>query len=150
MNRHYPETIIKATKDRIEEIFSLLDNVQLPKEGVLEHLDTFFIVTDKNTDMLLGCIGLEIYEDDALIRSLAVHPSYHNKGLGSKLINHIHEFASSIGIKRIYLLTETAKPFFERFNYQVIPRSDTSSKVQQSIEFKSLCPETATCMVKFL
>ena len=150
MNRHYPEMIIRATQDRIEDIFLLLDNSDLPKEGILDHLDTFFIAIAKNRNELLGSIGLEIYDEDALLRSLAVHSSYQNKGLGSRLIKYIHEFARSNGIKKIYLLTETAEGLFKKFNYNIISRADVALKVQQSVEFTTLCPETATCMVKII
>jgi len=150
MNRQYPKTIIKATEDRIDDIFDLLDDAYLPKEGVLDHINSFFIVPVKNTNLLLGCIGLEIYEDDALLRSLAVHSSYHNKGLGSKLITHVHDFAKFNGIKKLYLLTETAEKLFKKFDYSTISRAEVPLKVQQSVEFQHLCPESAVCMVKTL
>ncbi len=148
IDRQYPKTIIKATENRIDDIFTLLDNAQLPKEGVQKNLHNSFIVPVKNTNKLLGCGNLEIYEDEALLRSLAVHSSYYNKGLGSQLVKHIHEYATNIGIKRIYLLTTTAETFFKKFNYHIIARTDVSPKVQQSVELKSLYPRHTTCMVK--
>jgi len=150
MERQYPRAIIRASADRVSDIYKLLNLVNLPIQGVEENLHNFFIVPIKNTSKLLGCIGLEIYGDHALLRSLAVHPTYHNKGLGTQLLSHIHMYAKEMGVKRIYLLTTTAEKFFERFDYKIIPRSEVSTNIKQSVEFKSVCPVSAICMTKIV
>jgi N-acetylglutamate synthase-like GNAT family acetyltransferase len=48
------------------------------------------------------------------------------------------------------LLTQTARDFFAHLGYRVIDRSEAPEEVQGSEEFRSLCPASATCMVKMI
>lgn len=140
--------IIKASDEDLESVNSLLKLVGLPIEGVTDNFHNFFVAWEKN--QLQGCAGIEIYEDVGLIRSVAVHPSFQGRGLGRKLVETIQRFSVENGLKEIYLLTETAKEFFSKQEYVIIPRNEADIKVKQSIEFTSLCPVSATCMVKTL
>ena len=88
--------IKKACKIDLDNILSLLILVKLPIEGVSNQLENFFIsVID---DTLIGCVGLEIYGESGLIRSLAVHPSHQRKGVGKLLIQSILKYAKDKGI----------------------------------------------------
>ncbi|MHA1973822.1 MAG: arsenic resistance N-acetyltransferase ArsN2 [Candidatus Hodarchaeales archaeon] len=148
MERQYPKNIIKMSARHLSDIYALLESVELPIQGIEENLHNFFIVPVKNTKKLLGSIGLEIYGNNALVRSLAVHSTYHKKGLGTQILTHIHMYAKERGVKRLYLLTTTAEKFFRKFDYEIIPRNEVPANVKESIEFKSVCPESATSMRK--
>jgi len=52
------------------------------------------------------------------------------------------------GVRRIYLLTETADRFFPRFGFRRIVRDQVEPAVRQSVEFRSVCPESAVVMVR--
>jgi len=129
----------------LENVLRLLKLVDLPIEGVKEHFQNFFLIKEDN--LAIGCIGIEIYGQVGLLRSLAVHPSFQNKGLGQKLVGWIERYSTEKGINSIYLLTETAENFFLKLGYQFIPREKTDPKIKQSIEFTTLCP-SAPVMVK--
>ncbi len=60
------------------------------------------------------------------------------------------EPCNSANVSDVYLLTETASMFFSRFGFESIPRTKIPMNVQQSIEFTTLCPDTATVMRKML
>jgi len=140
--------ITKASNEDLESVYSLLNLVILPIEGVADNFHNFFVAWGK--DQLQGCAGIEIYEDIGLIRSVAVHPSFQGRGLGRKLVEKIQRFSIKKGLKEIYLLTETAEEFFSKQNYSVIPRDEADNRVKKSIEFTTLCPDSAICMVKTL
>lgn len=140
------ENIRKASDQDLESVLSLLEIVNLPVEGVIDHFHNFFVCQEG--EQLVGCAGIEIYDDVGLIRSIAVIPSFQSRGLGHKLVNIIHRFATEKKLKEIYLLTETAEEFFLGLNYIVIPRENADEKVKQSVEFTSACPASAVCMVK--
>ena len=57
------------------------------------------------------------------------------------------ELAGRSGVRRVYLLTETAGEFFPRFGFRRIERSVAPAEVQQSVEFMCVCPETAETML---
>ncbi|UCG03808.1 MAG: GNAT family N-acetyltransferase [Candidatus Heimdallarchaeota archaeon] len=140
--------ITKASEKDLESVYSLLKLVDLPIDGVADNFHNFFVAWERN--QLQGCAGVEVYEDVGLIRSVAVHPSFQSHGLGRKLVETIQKFSTEKGLKEIYLLTETAEKFFLKLNYIVIPRNEVNSRVKQSSEFTTVCPESAICMVKTL
>jgi amino-acid N-acetyltransferase len=49
-------------------------------------------------------------------------------------------------VKSVYLLTQTAATLFSKVGFATIPRSEVPRKIQRSVEFTTLCPETATAM----
>jgi amino-acid N-acetyltransferase len=46
----------------------------------------------------------------------------------------------------IYLLTTATEHFFNRIGFKVINRSMAPAAIQNTTEFKKLCPSTAICM----
>lgn len=49
-------------------------------------------------------------------------------------------------MKELYLLTITAKKFFKKVGFDEIKRTLVPSVIQNTTEFKDLCPSSATCM----
>jgi amino-acid N-acetyltransferase len=76
-----------------------------------EHLRHFFGLGPEGE--LEGVVGLELFGAVALLRSLAVVPSRRRVGLGTKLVAHAEDYARGLGIKSLYLLTNTAESFFK-------------------------------------
>jgi len=136
--------IRSATLADYASISILLKQVNLPTQGVKEYLDNFVVL--KDGELLIGTGGLEIYGDKALLRSLAVHPDYQNKGLGKWIYQHILENAKNQNITELYLLTETAERFFTTVGFEKISRELVDERVKTSEEFRSVCPTTAACM----
>jgi amino-acid N-acetyltransferase len=134
----------KVIDGDLEEVFTLLKQVDLPIEGVKEHFNDFFIIREDKK--IAGCVGIEIYEDVGLLRSVAVHPSFQGKGLGQQMVGKMEAYSAEIGLHTIYLLTDTAEKFFLKLGYEYISREETDSRVKQSIEFTTLCPSSPVMM----
>lgn len=122
----------------------LLESVKLPIDGVKEHLTNFVVFRKGNS--IIGAIGLEIYDDKALLRSLGVANEYQGKGLGSRLSQAILKKAKAEKISEVYLLTETAEHFFAKQGFQKVSREAVDTRVKESVEFRFACPESAVCM----
>lgn len=129
-------------------VIALLLAEKLPVADLPDPLKNFAV--SKKGDDVTGVIGLEIYGDYALLRSLAVNNNFRNQGIANKLLQHIEELAAVKKLKAIYLLTETAPEYFTRKGYYKITRDDVPSEVQQSPEFSHVCPQSAIVMQKFL
>ena len=129
----------------LQELLSLCG---LPFDGVPDHLDTFLVALDQGR--LTGSVGLERYGPDGLLRSLAVHPDYRGRGLGTRLTRLALREAHRLGLRQVFLLTETASEYFLRFQFRRVPRQQAPPAVQASVEFASVCPETAICMERCL
>jgi amino-acid N-acetyltransferase len=66
------------------------------------------------------------------------------------LTEKAEEYAASLKIEALYLPTMTAEGFFAKRGYQRVERTSVPPPVEGTAEFKSLCPVTAVCMVKYL
>lgn len=129
-----------------DSIVTLLSSEKLPVEDLPPILENFLAATEGNE--LTGVIGLEIYGDYGLLRSLAVKPAFRNQNIAGRLIAQIEIFAASRGLKVIFLLSETAPDYFARKGYQKITRSEVPAEVQRSTEFSHVCPHSAIVMKK--
>ncbi|HTD41439.1 MAG TPA: arsenic resistance N-acetyltransferase ArsN2 [Mucilaginibacter sp.] len=129
-----------------EAILALLSSEKLPEDDLSATLENFLVAT--GDDELTGTIGLEIYGDYGLLRSLVVKPAFRNQNIASKLVAQIETLASSKGLRAIFLLTETAPDYFARKGYQKITRNEVPAEVQRSSEFSHACPQSAIVMKK--
>jgi amino-acid N-acetyltransferase len=89
-----------------------------------------------------------MYPDGVLLRSVAVVPTRHGRGLGHELTDAAIQLAVEQCAPAMYLLTTTAEHFFPKFGFARIARGDVPESVRASIEFTSACPSTATVMWK--
>ena len=141
-------TISPATIEETEAIRTLLTKAKLPSEDFVSHLDHF--LTAKQNGALVGAIGLEIYEDAGLLRSLVVDTTCRGQGLGMKLCEQSFTYAQQQGVRKLYLLTTTAADFFPKLGFDIIERNSVPDSIQATEEFASICPSTAVCMAKTL
>jgi amino-acid N-acetyltransferase len=96
----------------------------------------------------IGTAGLEIFDDCALLRSVSVSREVQGKGYGRIINDEIKKYARESGISCMYLLTTTAKDFFDKQGYCIINRDDAPEAIRQTSEFSSLCPASASLMKK--
>ena len=99
---------------------------------------------------IMGLVGLEIREGEALLRSLAVAEVYRKKGLATTLVEKIENHARSLKIGTLYLLTLTAEDFFAKRDFQKTARTNAPAGIQNTAEFRGLCPASAAFMTKQL
>ncbi len=101
----------------LQEIVLLLEEVNLPVEDVSYHLDNFLVWFDVS---LRGCIGLEIYDESALLRSAAVRSDSQGKGIGKRLMEKIESDCKKSKIKNISLTTHKkgAFKFYKKIGYK--------------------------------
>lgn len=143
--------IERTNPSELSSILSLLNDVDLPVEGVKDNISNFLTLKDNFDDSNFepwGCVGLEIYGNSALLRSLAIAPEYQGRGLGTVLTEALIQDARERGIKTLFLLTETAEDFFRRFGFRVVEREAVPKDVKTSIEFIKLCTETPAMMLE--
>jgi amino-acid N-acetyltransferase len=130
-------------------VVALLEAQGLPAIDLTEaHLEHFFFTGNDGAPSAL--VGLEIYGEDALLRSLVVSAAVRTQGLGSALLMHAEGYAAANQVRSLYLLTTTAEPYFERRGYQRIDRAQAPASIQSTREFASLCPASSAFMIKRL
>ncbi|MFH0848860.1 MAG: arsenic resistance N-acetyltransferase ArsN2 [archaeon] len=123
----------------------LLRSNGLPPDGLNDHLNMILVL--RENERVSGSAALEIYDTAALLRSVAVERQRQGKGWGKQLTNAMLKLAEEKGVTHVYLLTETASDFFERFGFRRVDRSEVPLTVRSSVEFTSACPESAMAML---
>ncbi len=130
-------------------VVALLDAEGLPASDLTEsHLEHFFFTGSDGAPSAL--VGLEIYGEAALLRSLVVSADARTQGLGSALVQHAEGYAAARHVRSIYLLTTTAEAYFEHRGYRRVDRAQAPASIQSTREFASLCPSSSAFMIKRL
>lgn len=134
--------------ERLDSIITLLKKENLPVSDLLssDSKVRFFII--KKSGSVDGAIGLEVFGEVGLLRSLVVAEKQRGHGYGKQLVKQLEGQAKKQSIKSVFLLTESAKSFFESLGYKTIPRADAPESIQNSTQFFELCPSSAVFMVK--
>jgi amino-acid N-acetyltransferase len=144
-----PTSPVFAARPAFDAAVALLESAGLPaKDLTAAHLQHFFYCGSRESPS--GLVGLELFDDTALLRSLVVPPQARARGLGSMLVEHAEGYARSRGVRALYLLTTTAESFFAKRGYARVARGAVVEAIRSSHEFKELCPDTSALMLKAL
>lgn len=142
-------TIRKALPGDLPAIQGLLADNALPTSDVNDTLLANFLVADDG-ESLVGCVGVERFGNDGLLRSLAVEDSRRGTGQGRHLVKAAEDHAMALGLDTLYLLTNSAADFFEARDYRKLERNEAPAALAASTQFSDLCPASATFMGKRL
>jgi len=141
-------TLRQASEEDFPAIEQLLRATKLPVDGVKDSLDSFVVA--ENDASIVGVAGVERCGRYGLLRSVAVDPQMRGRGIGGALIERLVADSRDKEIPELYLLTTTAEEYFPAFGFARIDRDATPAEVQNTSEFKDLCPSTATVMRRVL
>ena len=133
----------------LERVTDLLRECDLPVEDVGDILGKWYVIAEHGAE-LAGVCGIEVFDTCALLRSLAVSPSWRGRSAGRALVNDRIAWARTEDLRALYLLTINASRYFEQFGFGRIDRDGVPDEIKGSLEFSSLCLETAVVMVKDL
>ena len=136
--------IAKATQGAA---IGLLQKASLPVEDIGARTELYELTTDEG---IVGTIGLEHDGTVGLLRSLSVAEDKRAQGYGEQLVRFLEVTAKQKGVQTLFLLTTTAASFFLKHGYQTVSRSEVPLFIQQTSEFRSTCPASATVMKKKL
>lgn len=123
---------------------SLLLANKLPTEGAREHLATYLLAISNGE--VVGCAGAEVYGTVALLRSVAVAPGLHKKGIGRLLVERMIQEARSRDIASLHLLTVTAPEYFAIYGFKRGKIEEAPVALKASAEFQGACPACAAFM----
>ena len=134
---------------RAVKVMNLLAQCALPNSDLSEEkLQHFFGCGEEANPG--GVVGVELYGDVALLRSLAVEKDLRGKGCGKRLVQEVEQYAARNGVKRLYLITTTAETFFAALGYKKVGRDSVPEAIRNTTEFSTLCSATAPVMAKDL
>jgi len=123
-----------------------LAKVGLPADDVGEP-DRLFWRFERD-DVPVGFGGLEIFGENALLRSLVTLPPMRLRGVGRAMVAKLETEARARAARVVYLLTIDMAAFFAELGYAACERQAVPPAIAATPQFAMLCPASATAMVK--
>ena len=128
-------TVRRARTPDVPDIARLVSGfadarILLHKERVTyyEDVQEFQVAVD-GEDRVIGCGALHVlWEDLAEIRTLAVDPHWHGRGVGHSLLDLLIDRAGELGVTRLFCLTFEVS-FFERHGFHEIDGTPVQPEV---------------------
>ena len=125
-----------ARAEDISRIEALITGEHLPAYGLDEFLETFFVLVDG--EHIVGCAGLEVYGEAALLRSVVVAPERRRRDEGRRLVEAALTEARRRGVARVYLFTMNAGAFFGRLGFREVQPEEFEEAVRASRQFEAV------------
>lgn len=141
--------LVISMRPGLQAVIRILQASNLPTEDLVErHLDHFSYAGPAAEPT--GLVGLEMFGEVALLRSLVVTSDRRGHGDGRQLLAHAEKQARSAGVHGLYLLTTTAESFFAKCGYARVSRDTAPSAIRSTREFAGICPASSAFMSKTL
>ena len=126
----------RARAKDVPRIEALITGEHLPAYGLDEFLETFFVLADG--EHVVGCAGLEVYGEAALLRSVVVAPDRRRRDEGRRLVEAALEEARRRGVARVYLFTMNADAFFGRLGFRQVQPEEFEEAVRASRQYEAV------------
>lgn len=152
--------IIKANKNHIEEILSLINYTNshtfkmiIPTPYFIEPIISYQKMQDEfeavafyvycHKDRIVGVIALQIEDKEhGRVKWVYVYPDYQRRGIGTELLLYLERAAKELGIKRLILRTEEnavwAVNFYTKMGFRKTERIKTEWAFDVIMEKKLL------------
>ena len=136
--------VFNLTHEEQEALQELLKSEKLCYNDISEEGVKLYGVKIKHVHV--GYFGFEQFDTDALFRSMLVQPDARKRGYGSLIWNEAKAILKDVGVKDIYLLTDSATDFFIKQGFTIVERNSVPEAIAQTTEFKDFCPDSSICM----
>ncbi|MEO5767477.1 MAG: UDP-N-acetylmuramate:L-alanyl-gamma-D-glutamyl-meso-diaminopimelate ligase, partial [Polyangia bacterium] len=103
------DPVMPARANDKTRIANLLDRIGIAHPVLDQFWPSYLVIPAAGPDApLVGCVALEVMDDVALLRMLAVAPERRGEGLGYLLVETATERARNQGVRSLYLVTDGA------------------------------------------
>jgi UDP-N-acetylmuramate: L-alanyl-gamma-D-glutamyl-meso-diaminopimelate ligase len=146
------DPVIPARAHDKARIAHLLDRVGIAHPVLDQFWPSYLLIPAVGPGApLVGCVAVEVIDDLALLRMLAVAPERRGEGLGYLLVETATERARNQGVRHLYLVTDGAQGYFgQKLGFAMVPRKDVDPKIAATAEYMLARSKDATWMRKEL
>ncbi len=137
-----------ANESDYDAVSALLSASKLAALDPSSQFGRQYVVAYDTKGHLVGVAGLEIYGNDALLRSVAIAPSFRSQGLGRQLTQDRLRWAVEHGVSVIYLLTTDASSYWRRHGFSEIHRDEAPLSIRSTSQWSGGCSVSAIAMKK--
>jgi protein-tyrosine-phosphatase/N-acetylglutamate synthase-like GNAT family acetyltransferase len=140
-------SIMPATSDDAAELEALLRTTNLPLDGLADAFPHGFAVARVDGE-LVGAAGIEVWNEHALLRSVAVAPSRRKQHIGEALVADRIAWATAQlpSLATVSLLTTGAENYFARLGFRRIERGELPASLAGSTQLQLSACSTAVAM----
>lgn len=142
-----PPTVARSatTEDR-RVVKELLEASGLSSNDLENRLDSTLVSFDDRGLLATACVAT-VDADGAvgILRSVAVAERVRGRGVGMLVVAAAVRRAREHDVSRVFLMTETARPFFARLGFRPLTRAELPSDVRNSADLES-CSSDAVAM----
>ena len=135
------------TPEILFQLSELLKSSGLVPEG-LQKDNLYLFCEREDSGTMVGVVGMEIYGNVCLLRSLAVRENKRNQGIARSLLKQAFELARSIKSYEVYLLTETIGDTMHKYGFRDVYRDNVPNGLLESPFFNGICPCSCHLMYK--
>ncbi len=137
--------VIKLTSDEQEALQKLLKSEKLCYNDINESGVQLYGVKIKH--VTVGYFGFEVFDNNALFRSLLVQPDARKRGYGTAIWQASKEKLAELGVNSVFLLTDAdTQDFFLKLGFEIFKRDEVPVSIANTTEFKDFCPDSSICM----
>ena len=133
-----------AQAEHLPALVALLTRNQLLGDDLPADLANFWLAFDG--DQLIGSVGVDVYGNVGLLRSVSVDARYRNQSIARQLCEIAFRETRQRGITELYLITTTADRYFKGLDFVPVARNTVPEAILQTAQFSSLCPSSAVVM----
>lgn len=120
----------------------------LPSQEVDDANCAFFVAESERG--IIGVCSIESCSGVALLRLLGVMPGYRKQQIGRRLVHRAMNHAEDQGLDHLYLLTETAKNYFQSIGFTSQDKKSAPGGISRSPLFSQLNRTNAQLMFRHL
>lgn len=134
---------IKDVPEIIKLINQYAHNGQMLGRPLIELYDSIRTFVVAETDgQIVGCGSLAVvWKDIAEVRSIAVHPDYHRRGIGRAIVEILLQDARELELPRVFCLTYQPE-FFKTLGFRDVDKHELPQKVWRDC---INCPKFPDC-----
>jgi N-acetylglutamate synthase-like GNAT family acetyltransferase len=122
----------------IPRMVELMMNADLPPLFIEEFIGGFCVV--EHAGGVIGCGGLELYDDCGVIRSIVVDDAARGIGLGARIARLLEDDARASGTNDLYLFTAEAHPFWLHLGFIDMPLDEWRIEPRASWQYRFVAP----------
>lgn len=114
-----------AKKEDLGTLREFLTRANLGCEGLTDETIEYFLLLEEEDGSLKGTLGMEVFANCGLLRSLIVSPGQAEKDI-VLLITQMMQLAKEKGLRSLFLATNkgVALPFFELLGFERVERAE--------------------------
>ncbi|MCK0470031.1 hypothetical protein [Halalkalibacter sp. APA_J-10(15)] len=125
----------KAKQEDLLKVQRLVAKAGLRDEGI-EHIIEHFLIVENDAEQLIGTVGIEMYEEVGLLRSLILQSPEWDAKLSLEFLQLTLKYAEEQKLKTVYLCAKATSALFHQLGFREVVKESIPKAIQESAHFK--------------